>query len=95
MAGVLFCLWAAARWVAENGSGYMQELAVFGVGMYLEENYAAAIWTALAVLPSLRKVQWEVVGKFDYENSAMELYGPKCQDTSSFLQHLTKLTQIR
>ena len=65
-----------------------------GVSMFLEVECAAAIWTALAVLPGLRRVQWEVVTDVK-QAPEMRRNKPKCKDLSSFLQHLTKLTQIR
>ena len=67
-----------------------------GVSIRLKVDCAAAIWTALATLPGLRRVEWEIVtsfdrqGNFDHHGPAMDL----CEDLSSFLQHLTKLTQI-
>ena len=65
--------------------------------MKLDANCAAAIWNALAALPSLRRVEWELndeprPGQVWVEDDDEE---PICLDLNPVLQHLTKLTQIR
>ena len=57
----------------------MQEIALLGVGMEMDMHCAAAIWTALAVLPSLRSVQCEVVCK-ERGQLTMSLFDPIRKD---------------
>ena len=82
--------------MGKKGANCAQVIALFGISVRMNKKCAAAIWTALAALPSLHRVEWALVDR-SYPMSVEPGVPtePMCEDLSPFLRHLTKLTHIR
>ena len=68
----------------------MQEIWLEGISMWVREEWAAAMWSALAALPSLRIVEMNISNDSKWHPDFVG-----CDDLRYFLHHITKLTQIR
>ena len=79
-----------------DGTVSAQDIAIFGFSRRIDVTCAAAMWTALAILPSLHRVELEFCSRgFDDLGLYKDSYEPICKDLSPFLRHLAELTQIR